>query len=159
MVTNHVVILQPKHDVDKTNSDQTFKLFKMTIDQNILLEKKIKIKSKKFTSKGRVVLTCGSKEQCEDLCKSMEKNLAVQAKVPVKKNPLIQILGVDELVSKENVKMITSQNDLEEYSECKFDVKRSTDLALNSSLQKWILSYTRSLFRLAGFALAVHPVR
>ena len=90
----------------------------------------------------------------------MEKNLAVQVKVPVKKNPLIQILGVDELVSKENVfKMITSQNDLEEYSECKFDVKRSTDLALNSSLQKWILSYTRSLFRLAGFALAVHPVR
>ena len=124
VVTNHVVILQPKHDVDKTNSDQTFKMFKMTLDQNILLEKKIKIKGKKFTSKGRVVLTCGSKEQCEDLCKSMEKNLAVQAKVPVKKNPLIQILGVDELVSKENVfKMITSQNDLEEYSECKLDVK------------------------------------
>ena len=30
----------------------------------------------------------------------MEKNLAVQTKVPVKKNPLIQIFGVDELVSK-----------------------------------------------------------
>ena len=40
-----------------------------------------------------------------------------------------------------------------------WNLKRSTDLALNSSLQKWILSYTRSLFRLAGFALVVHPVR
>lgn len=122
--TNHVVILEPKKGADIANSDQTFKLFKLTVEPKILHQDKIAIKSKKFTSKSRVVLTCGSKQQCDALCKAMASNQVIQASVPKKKNPQVQILGIDEQISKEEVfGMIISQNGLDDLAECKFEPK------------------------------------
>src|SRR5690606_27259929 len=101
--TNHVVILQPKDTVDLSNSAQTFQVFKLTVDHKVLQQEKITIKGKKLTSKNRVVLSCGSERECEALCAAMATNNVIQAKVPKKKHPQIQILGIDESIPKEEV--------------------------------------------------------
>lgn len=126
--TNHVVVIKPKDTMEDTvgNSDVTYKVFKSTVSHQTLIEKKIQIKSRKLTSKKRVVLSCGSEDQCKALCGLLAQNSVIQATVPQKKNPQIQILGVETTISKEEIfSAIISQNgdDLEEFSNCKFEIK------------------------------------
>ena len=124
--TNHVVIIQPKQGAPAvTNSAQTFQVFKTTVDYKKLRDAKITIKGKKMTSKNRVVLSCDSESQCRALCGVMADSNNVEAFVPNKRNPQVQILGIDESIPKEEVyDLILSQNNgLEEFAESKFNVK------------------------------------
>lgn len=122
--TNHVVIIGPVDDLEVTNSENVYKLFTSKIDHKVLKDNKISIRSKKLTTKNRVVLTCGSSEQCKALCDSLATVESIKASIPKKKLPKVQILGVQETIPKKEIfETIVAQNGLEEYSKSKFQVK------------------------------------
>ncbi|KAI2795595.1 hypothetical protein BLOT_016642 [Blomia tropicalis] len=121
--TNHVVILEPRNADMPTYSDTTFKLFKTSVNHKMLKDSKISIQNKKMSTKARVVLTCASQEQCEALCEAVSDDKWIKAVIPKKKDPQIQILGIDESIPKDDVfKLILAQNkDMEEFAQCKFE--------------------------------------
>src|SRR5699024_5539618 len=124
--TNHVVIIEPKEGgAAVSNSVKTFQIFKTTVNYKQLKDAKITIKSKKMTSHNRVVLSCDSESQCQALCRAMADNNVIKASIPKKRNPKVQILGIDESVPKEEVfNLILSQNQgFENFAQCKFNVK------------------------------------
>ena len=124
--TNHVVIIEPKEGgAAVSNSVKTFQIFKTTVNYKQLKDAKITIKSKKMTSHNRVVLSCDSESQCQALCRAMADNNVIKASIPKKRNPQVQILGIDESVPKEEVfNLILSQNQgFENFALCKFNVK------------------------------------
>ncbi|KAI2799963.1 hypothetical protein BLOT_012174 [Blomia tropicalis] len=115
--TNHVVILEPRNADMPTYSDTTFKLFKTSVNHEMLKDSKISIQNKKMSTKARVVLTCASQEQCEALCEAVSDDKWIKA------DPQVQILGIDESIPKDDVfKLILAQNkDMEEFAQCKFE--------------------------------------
>lgn len=121
--TNHVVILAPRNADMPTYSDTTFKLFKTSVNHEMLKDSKISIQNKKMSTKARVVLTCASQEQCEALCEAVSDDKWIKAVIPKKKDPQVQILGIDESIPKDDVfKLILAQNkDMEEFAQCKFE--------------------------------------
>jgi len=90
-----------------------------------MMSKKICIKSKKLISKKRVVVSCGSHQECEEVCNALANNTNVTATIPQKKKPMVQILGINQDISKEDIfNYIVKQNDaLGDYAECSFEVK------------------------------------
>ncbi|KAI2805518.1 hypothetical protein BLOT_004516 [Blomia tropicalis] len=83
--TNHVVILAPRNADMPTYSDTTFKLFKTSVNHEMLKDSKISIQNKKMSTKARVVLTCASQEQCEALCEAVSDDKWIKAVIPKKK--------------------------------------------------------------------------
>ena len=124
--TSHVVVIQPKADDGSiTDSTQTLQLFQIGVDPKTLMKEKICIKSKKLTSKKRVVVSCGSRDECQALCDAMAGDKFITATIPKKKKPLVQILGIDMNIPKEEIfGYVVNQNDaLGDCAECSFEVK------------------------------------
>ena len=109
--TNHVVIVQPKESLRKQNVDvEMLEEFQQALMPNVLKNEKICIHNKKVT-RNRMVVSCASEQQCKAVCSALDGNLIIEASMPKRKNPLVQILGVDPIVDKKDIfDLILSQN-------------------------------------------------
>lgn len=121
----HVVILEPNNPEEMADSQQTFNCFQAKVGTKALMQNKIQIRSKKFTTNKRVVVQCANKDSCEALCKVIGNDEQFNAFIPKKKNPRVMIQGINKEINKEEIfDYLISQNP--QFADCteqSFNVK------------------------------------
>lgn len=96
------IVISPK-DASVKDSNQTRCIFQKKININTIINKKIGIRKQQKIGKNKLLIQCENDEDAKVINNILLNDQHLIAKVPQKKNPRVQILGISKDIGKEDI--------------------------------------------------------